>query len=65
MPTYMSDPNGSSQQNVFATHSAKSKADFTATSFILSSNISSDTGQIESLPSCRCQASVIVAAVTG
>ena len=28
----MSDPNGSSQQNVFATHSAKSKADFTAIS---------------------------------
>ena len=32
MLTYMSDPNGSSQQNVFATHSAKSKADFTAIS---------------------------------
>ena len=33
--------------------------------FTFSFNTSSDTGQIEILPSCRCQFSVIVAAVTG
>ena len=64
MPTYMSDPNGSSQQNVFATQ-CKKQGWLYGYKFIFSSNISSDTGQIESLPSCRCQASVIVAAVTG
>ena len=54
MPTYktkMSDPNGSSQQNVLGTNSEKTKV----ISLPFFFNISSDT----------CQASAIVAAVTG
>ena len=57
----MSDPNGSSQQNALGTNSEK-KQGYKSTFFF---NISSDTGQIEILPSCRCQVSAIVAAVTG
>ena len=62
MPTYktkMSDPDGSSQQN------GNKQWKKRGYKFTFSFNTSSDTGQIEILPSCRCQFSVIVAAVTG
>ena len=67
MPTYktkMPDSNGSSQQSVFVSKRWKKQGWLYSYKFIFSSNFSSDTSQIEILPNCRCQASVIVATVT-
>ena len=46
----------SSQQNVFVSKQWKKQVLLYSYKFIFSSNISSDTGQIEILPTCRCQA---------
>ena len=68
MPTYKTkipDRNGSSQQNVFVSKQWKKQGWLYSYKFIFSPNFSSDTGQNEILPNCRCQASVLVATVSG
>ena len=63
--TKMPDPNGWIQQNVFVSKQWKKQGWLYNYKFIFYSNILSDTGQIEILPTCRCRASVIVATISG